>query len=97
MVEVDGLVRGIEPVGADLGGDPLGYGVAAVGTQIGDRRALAVHVPATFELVGGGGPAPKEILAEYAHRKHSFMIIRAALPRKTGRLDRACDAGLSPP
>src|SRR5699024_9845728 len=67
VVEVDGLMAGIEPVGMDGLGHPFGGGVAAVGAVVGHAFALAVHVPCALKLVGGAGAAPKEIITENAH------------------------------
>ena len=59
VVEVDGLMAGIQPVGADSSCHPFRAGVRAIGAQVRDTGAFAIHVPCALELVGCTGPAPQ--------------------------------------
>ena len=67
VVEVDGVVAGVELVRPDGPGDPFRLGMGAVGAVVRHALALAVHVPGALELVGGAGAAPQEIVTENAH------------------------------
>ena len=67
VVEVDGLMAGIQPVGADSSRHPFRAGVRAIGAQVRDTGAFAIHVPCALELVGCTGTAPQEIITENAH------------------------------
>ena len=67
VIEINGLVAGVQTVGADAGGYPLGVGVGTVGAHIRHAGTLAVHVPCTLKLVGGTGTAPQEIITKNTH------------------------------
>ena len=58
VVEVDGLMTGIELVRLDGGGKQFRAGVGTVGTHIRDAGTFAVHIPGALKLVGGTGAAP---------------------------------------
>ena len=67
VVEINGFVAGVQPVGADAGGHPFRAGMGAIGAHIGHTGALAVHIPGTLKLVGGTGAAPQEIITKNTH------------------------------
>ena len=67
MIEINGLVAGVQTVGADTGGHPFRAGVGTVGTHIRHAGAFAVHIPCTLELIGSAGTAPQKIITENAH------------------------------
>ena len=67
MIEINGLVAGVQTVGTDAGGHPFRAGVGTVGTHIRHAGAFAVHIPCTLELIGSAGTAPQKIITENAH------------------------------
>ena len=67
MVEVDGLMAGVELVGVNLDGDALLLVEDATDAVVDHRIALAVNVPRALELVGRAGTAPQEVVLENAH------------------------------
>ena len=96
VVEINGLMAWIEPVRANGRRHPFGAGVGAVGAQVRDAGAFAVHIPCAFELVGGTGAAPQEIIAENAH---SFTPL-SAFAQRTASMRRSywrrCRSGSAP-
>ncbi len=67
VVEINGLVAGVQTVGADAGGHPFRAGVGTVGTHIRHAGTFAVHIPCTLELIGSAGTAPQKIITKNAH------------------------------
>ncbi len=43
-----------------------------IGGAVGDRKALAIHIPSTLALVGGSGTAPQK--AFWEHVAHSYLL-----------------------
>ena len=85
VVEVDGLMAGIQPVGADSSCHPFRAGVRAIGAQVRDTGAFAIHVPCALELVGCTGTAPQEIITENAHKfllLSYFVLVQAGFCSK---------------
>ena len=85
VVEVDGLMAGIQPVGADSSCHPFRTGVRAIGAQVRDAGAFAIHVPCALELVGCTGTAPQEIITENAHKfllLSYFVLVQAGFCSK---------------
>ena len=64
VVEVHGLVAGVPDVVAYGAGDAARLAHGSACDHVGDRWALAALVPTALVLVGGGGPAPEEVLGE---------------------------------
>ena len=103
MVEVNGLVAGVELIGQSGGRYPARAGMGAVGTHIWDTGAFAIHIPCALKLVGRTGATPQKVIAKITHSFYSYLNLlwfRRGSVQKTASVRRSywhhCRSGSAP-